>query len=271
MQAAFGGRSHVAKKRLTTFVDVPAAPVLAFPAVATMDTPDAAPPTAAVLGTDRLGRPFTDAERDAFARLLRAHDFAGARLYGKLFARRLARSPAGAEDLAQRACLRLVRWGWDPAEVPLKKRLVRLVWSEWTHEKRERATDREAEARFLREQQATAPAIHVRKNPGEFATINVARSPLDEAERIQEEMEEERAARAQLDKLRDRFAKAGDTVNLLWLTYTLDGKTDLQEMARLSARDVGDFYDAARRRKRLVARMAAEDSGVSYAEEESEP
>jgi DNA-directed RNA polymerase specialized sigma24 family protein len=242
--------------------------VLAFTTVDDMDAPDAGLPPPALLGTDRLGRPFTDAERDAFGRQLRAGGFHEARAYGKLFAWRLARSEAGAEDLVQRACLRLVRWGWDPAEVPLRARLVRLVWSEWTHEKRERKTRRGAEEGFLRELQATAPAIHVRKNPGEFATVNVGPSVQDQAERIQEELDEDRAAEAQLEKLRARFEKAGDTVNLLWLGYTREGISDLQEMATRSARDVGQFYDAAKRRKRHVARLAAESNGVTYAEDE---
>ena len=237
----------------------------------TMGTNEYDPRTAALLGTDRLGRPLTDAERDAFARQLREGGFREARAYGKLFAWRLARGEAGADDLVQRACERLVRWGWDPAEVPLRARLVRLVWSEWTHEKRERKTDRAAEDRFLREQQATAPAIHVRKNPGEFATVNVAQSSEDQAERIQEELDEDKAAEVQLGKLRAAFERARDTVNLLWLGYTLEGVSDLQEMASRSARDVGDFYDAAKRRKRHVARLAAESHGVTYAEEESPP
>jgi DNA-directed RNA polymerase specialized sigma24 family protein len=243
--------------------------VLAFTPVETMDPSDADLTTAALLGTDRLGRPFTDEEREAFSRQLRKGGFHEARAYGKLFAWRLARGEAGADDLVQRACLRLVRWGWDPAEVPLRARLVRLVWSEWTHEKRERKTSRGAEERFLREQQATAPAIHVREGPGEFATVNVAQSPEDQAARIQEELDEDRAAEVQLAKLRAAFQKAGDTVNLLWLDFTLEGVSDLQQMATRSARDVGQFYDAAKRRKRHVARLAAESNGVTYAEDEN--
>jgi hypothetical protein len=253
----------------TPFVDVGEAAVLAFVDAHKEGTLDAKLPVAPVIGTDRLGRPLTNEERERFDKLLRAHDFLGARAYAVLFGRRLARSEAAANDLVQRACERLVRWGWDPNEVPLKVRLVRLVWSEWTHEKRERATASRAELGFVREQQANAPAIHVRSDSGEMVTVNVARSPADHAMRFEEEMQEEADAKAQLDKLRDAFVKAKDSVNLLWLGYTLEGETDLQEMARLSARSVEDFYAAAKRRKRVVERLAAEANGAKYDDEES--
>jgi len=245
-------------------VDQPAALVLASSTLVKEDTPDAVEPVAPVIGTDRLGRPFTTEERKHFAKLLRDNHFLVARRYALCFGIRLTGRGAEAEDLVQRACERLVRWGWDPNEVPLKARLCRLVWSEWTHEKRERATARRAEAGFVREMQATAPSIHVRQDSGRMLTVNVARTPEDHAERLEEERQEEAEAETQLDKVRAAFVKAKDSVNLLWLGYTLEGKTDLQEMARMSARNVTEFYDAAKRRKRIVARLAAEAQGVTY-------
>src|SRR5579884_2510178 len=104
--------------------------------------PAAGEPWAPVVGTDRLDRPFTDDERAYFEQVLRAHDFRRARRYALLFARRLARSNEGAHDLLGRALVRLVRGGWNPNEVTLDKRLCRLVWSEWTHEKGEDARRR---------------------------------------------------------------------------------------------------------------------------------
>ncbi len=256
---------------VSTVVDLAASAVLAFTAVAEMTTPDADLATTALLGTDRLARPLSNDERDALQRVLRANGFHDAYARAKAFATRLARGRTGADDLVQRACERLVRWGWDPARVTLAKRLCRMVWCEWTHEKRERALAYRAEEGFLQERAATAPAIHVRKNEGEFRTINVQPSVEDDALRLLEEKEEEIAAQKQLDALRARFRAKNDTVNLLWLDYTLEGVSDLKEMAHRSARDVEEFYEAARRRKRAVMGLAAKANGVTYDEGEDEP
>src|SRR5579872_4272425 len=83
-----------------------------------------------ILGTERLGRPLTPDEKAVFGALLREHDYPGARLVALRFAYKLARNVARAQDLMGRADLRLVRFGWDPKEVPLVQRLCRLVWSE---------------------------------------------------------------------------------------------------------------------------------------------
>jgi hypothetical protein len=91
----------------------------------------------AVLDTDPLGRPPTDDEKKKLGRLLRQHDYPGARLIALRFAYNLTRGRGSARDLMGRVDLRLVRLGWDPNEVSLLKRLCRLVWSEWTNTKAE--------------------------------------------------------------------------------------------------------------------------------------
>ena len=203
----------------------------------------------AVLGTDRLGRPLTDEEKKRFGALLREHDYPGARLVALRFAYKLTRSRLRAQDLMGRADLRLVRFGWDPGDVALVKRLCRLVWSEWTNATGESETSRRAEESFLREMEMTEGLV--------VASVE---------DRAAEE-EKRRAARAQLEKLRASFEKAGDEVNLLWLDCSLDGETDLQRMAERSGRDVADFYAAAKRRKRVVQRLLAEERGVAFEED----
>ena len=71
-----------------------------------------------------------------------------------------------------------------------------------------------------------------------------------------------------IEKLRAIFVKAGDEVNLLWLKLELEGLSDLQQMAAASGRDVADFYAAAKRRKRAVQRLLANEQGVDSVEEE---
>jgi DNA-directed RNA polymerase specialized sigma24 family protein len=209
-----------------------------------------------VLGTDRLGRPFTRAESMALQKAMLDGGYHEARHAALLFGVRLSGSVPTAEDLVQRAFLRIVRLGWNPAEVPLKERLTRLVWSEWTNWSSENARQRRAEGRFAHDE-----TLSGRKTSA---------SPQELGEQLAEEREQEAAATAQLEKLRAIFTKKGDTVNLAWLDFTLQGKTDLAEMALLSQRDVREFYDAAKRRKRIVLRLAAEAQGKSY-DEEKEP
>jgi DNA-directed RNA polymerase specialized sigma24 family protein len=202
---------------------------------------------APVVGTERLGRPFNDQEKKRFAALLREHDFVNARLAALLFARKKTRTNAAAEDLVGRACLRLVRWGWDPNEVPLKKRLLRLVWSEWTHQLVETKTEADAVQVFLREQ-----AIHETLPP----------SPEAEALSREAQLAEQERSEKAIERLRAVLVEAGDTVNLLWLDFTLQGKHELTEMAEASGRKVDEFYNAAKRRSRIVARLVAEQQGI---------
>ena len=207
----------------------------------------------AVLGTDRLGRPLNDEEKKRFGALLREHDYPGARLVALRFAHKLSRTPVRAQDLMGRVDLRLVRAGWDPAEVSLVRRLCRLVWSEWTHAAEETEAARKAEEGFLREMQMTEglaiPSVEQRAAEHETRT------------------EAQTYAKAQIEKLRAAFEKAGDVVNLLWLDYSLEDETDLKKMAARSSRDVTEFYAAAKRRKRAVQRILAEERGASFEED----
>ena len=55
-------------------------------------------------------------------------------------------------------------------------------------------------------------------------------------------------------------------MNLLWLDYRLAGVAEPSEMARLSGRDVDEFYRAADRRKRQTARLLAAQRGAKFEE-----
>ena len=222
------------------------------------DPPSSAPPPpspardAPVVGTDVLGRPFTPAEKAYFERLLRKHGFLAARAVASKFAHSKARTRAEAEDILGRVMLRLVRQGWDPAEVPLVKRLCRLVFSEWTHERAERKVARAAEKAFV-EEMAGVENLHT--------------MAPDEAAEARARLEAERArAEANLERLRQVFREADDDVNLAWLDYTQRGIESLQEMALLDRRDVGEFYRAADRRKRHVERLILAGKGTTFKE-----
>ncbi|MDP9002076.1 MAG: hypothetical protein M3O46_18440 [Myxococcota bacterium] len=207
----------------------------------------------AVLGTDRLGRPLTDDEKKRFGALLREHDCPGARLVALRFAYNLTRSRTRAQDLMGRVDLRLVRLGWDPKEVALVRRLCRLVWSEWSHAVDETDAARRAADGFLVEMKAT----------GEIAVPPIEQQITDE------ETRRETLAKglAHLEKLRASFEKEGDEVNLLWLEHARDGEMTPQTLAQRSGRDVTEFYAAAKRRKRAVQRLLAEERGVPYEED----
>lgn len=203
------------------------------------------------VGTDRLERPLTETEKKDLSALLRAHDFVGASLVSLRFAFKLRRSRPAAQDLQGRANLRLVRQGWDPSVVTLVKCLCRFVWSEHTHEKREIATAREAEETFLRAQgidQGAAPSAE------------------DRVTGLEAEQEEEARGKQRIDSLRSAFVAAGDEINLLWLDYRLARVAEPSEMARLSGRDVGEFYRAADRRKRQTTRLLAAQGGAKFEE-----
>ncbi|HEX8793486.1 MAG TPA: hypothetical protein VF765_21235 [Polyangiaceae bacterium] len=213
--------------------------------------PDAAQPAAPLIGTDVLGRPLTADEKKHWDRVLRQHDFNGARRYALLFGQRLTRNVARSEDLVGRACLRLVRWGWDPSEVTLAKRLCRLVWSEWTHEKKEDRRRHKAEEKFLAEM-----AVHEGTH---------SRSTEEYTTRLDEEREDEQHAKRQIERLRAEFVKKSDAVNLEWLQFTLEGEEDLAVMAKKTGRDVQEFYAAAKRRNTVVNDLLAEANGVKHA------
>ena len=222
----------------------------------TVSTPDrgaARPVDDRIVGTDVLGRPYTAAERRRAARVLRAHGFESARLVALRYAHTKMRSRAGAQDLLGRVLVRLIRLGWDPKEVPLVKRLCRLVYSEWTHEMAERKVEREAIAGFL--QRAAGEERMDTMAPDDAGILRAARE------------DEERAAEARLEALRQAFRQAGDDVNLLWLAYAKEGIETPREMAERSGRDVHEFYRAAERRKRQVQRLIDAGPGPTIKEE----
>jgi hypothetical protein len=212
-------------------------------------------PTTAFIGTRyvgiiRLGRPLTDPEKRDLSALLHKHDFAGASLVSLRYAFKLRSNKLAARDLQGRAHLRLVRQGWDPGVVTLVRCLCRFVWSEHTHEEEESATRREATEVFLREEglQQAVPSTE------------------DRIAHLGAEEHEEARARQHVDALRAAFVATGDEINLLWLDHHLAGVADAVEMARLSGRDVDEFYNAAKRRKRHTARLLAALSGANYQE-----
>jgi hypothetical protein len=137
--------------------------------------------------------------------------------------------------------------------VTLAKCLCRFVWSEHTHEKRERVAARRAEDGLLREQgigQSAAPSAE------------------DLAARLETQAREEERAVKRSASLRAAFVKAGDSVNQIWLDSWLAGVDSPAEMARSSGYDVSDFYRAADRRKRHVARLLAAEGGPNIEEDE---
>lgn len=208
---------------------------------------------AVVLGTDRLGRPLTDEEKKRFGALLREHDYPSMRLVALRFAYRLTRSTSRAQELMARVDERLVRLGWDQDEVSLVKCLCRYVWSEWTHSARATARTRRAETAYYRELEATEG----------ISVESIERQAMER----EVQRDAQALARAQVDKLRAAFEKAGDAVNLIWLDAALAGESDLQRMAADCGRDPRDFYAAAKRRKRAVMRLLAEERGVKYEED----
>jgi hypothetical protein len=206
------------------------------------------------LAAERLGRPLNEEERRQLGKLLREHDFPGVRLIALRFALKLTRNQARAQDLVGRAELRLLRLGWDQAAVSLVQCLNRSVWSESQHENREIRTGRNAEAVYA----------NSREN---VASLDGSAVSMDEALTSPERAEMERRNEDRIAKLRAAFEKAGDEVNLLWLKLTLEGEDDLAAMAARSGRDVKDFYAAAKRRKRAVRRLLAEERGLPFEEE----
>ncbi len=210
---------------------------------------------AAYVGTERLGRPLTDDEKKRFGALLREHDYPGARLVALRFAYKLTHSQGRAQELMGRVALRLVRFGWDPADVSLVRRLCRLVWSEWTHAVGDTEKARNAEEGYLRELEATeGPAV--------------APSTEQRAAALETAKASQAHASAQLEKLRAAFEAAGDAVNLVWLRRASEGETDLQKMATDSGRRVEEFYAAAKRRKRAVQRLLGQEHGVHLDEKD---
>jgi hypothetical protein len=197
-----------------------------------------------IFGTDRVGRAFSQGERRALSARLQANDYEGARLIALRFAYKLARDRDKALDLMGRVDSRLVRLGWDPGAISLPRYLCRLVWSEWTHGVDDETRRREVEGAYALEQQVL------------YGTS--APSPEDDAVAAETTAANEVRARAALFKLRAFFEAEGDTVNLLWLEAALqqEGRLpDARTLAAQTGRTATEFYAAAKRRKRAVARI----------------
>src|SRR5580700_3205024 len=141
------------------------------------------------LAAERLGRPLNEEERKQLGKLLREHDYPGARLIALRFALKLTRNQGRAEDLVGRAELRLIRLGWDQAAVSLVQCLNRYVWSESQHENREIRTGRNAEAVYA----------NSREN---VASLDGSAASMDEALTSPERAEMERRNEDRLAKLR---------------------------------------------------------------------
>jgi hypothetical protein len=173
------------------------------------------------------------------------------------FAYRLTHSIGRSHELMGRVDLRLVRLGWDPAEVPLKSRLCRLVWSEWTHTASDTAKGRAAEEAFLRDFEETEGRV-VTSTEQQVTALETATAATAHAV-------------AQLERLRAAFEAFGDEVNLLVLKYASEkgiDPGDMKGMAAASGRSVGDFKLAAERRTRAVRRLLAQERGVRFDDKE---
>jgi hypothetical protein len=233
------------------------------------------------LGTDRLKRALTNAERDQLAKMLRKHGFVLASIIGLRFAYKLTRGQERARDLMGRVNLRLVRKGWDPNEVSLVKRLCRLVWSEHTNQEHETDVARRAEEAFLREQAIDAELPTAAPQRGDPLRPQKAGPTTPSVEQNLVRLEEERAEdarqaakltelRADLGKLRDIFRAKKDDVNVVYLEQWMAGIEDPATMAEKTGIDVADFHLAQKRRKRVIERFLAEKNGVPSDDEENE-
>jgi hypothetical protein len=193
--------------------------------------------------------PPTAEERARLEERLLEHDLEGALIVAMNCAMKKTRdNEMMARQLVMRARAKLwERCSWDPKKVKLDKYLCGVIRSEVSHDAETEATRREEESEYL----AEAETIGGRYEP----------SPEDLAVRHEESGETRGEAVRELDKLRAHFVAAGDEVNVLWIDYSLEGIDEPAAMARLSGRDVKEFYRASDRRVRLVQRMLAARRG----------
>jgi hypothetical protein len=242
---------------------------------------DAITSSGSYLGTDRIGRPLTDAESKQLAQLLRKHGFKGANIVALRFAYKLARSKAGAEDLRGRTWLRFIRWGWDPNKVTLVRGLCRLVWSEHTHQVKETEKARTAEEAFIAEQLAAGelvlPAAPQAGDPLRQKQELVAPSYEQKIERLDAERDDDERRqkklaqmRTALGMLRERLDEQGDEVNADWLKLRLEGIESPKDMAKETRRRPEDFYAAQKRRGRVVRSVLAEVTGERQLDDDEE-
>ncbi len=228
------------------------------------------------LGTDRIGRALTDPESRRLDQLLRDQGFRLASVHAYRFALKLAKTKGRAEDVVSRTNLRLVRTGWDPNAVSLQRRLLRLVWSEYTHDRREEVLGRKLEEAFLGEQgihgPVPAPAARrgdpLRPSPKEPAASSIEQ----EAIAREEEQAELADRRRKYDALVARLRANADEVAIEYLEFRRKGTVSPAKMVEASGRDldVQVFYEAARRVQRLVEKIAGEEPGARRDDDENE-
>ena len=225
------------------------------------------------LGTARLGRPLTDAERNRLDKLLRDHDFRAASIHAFRFALKRTRTKGRAGDLVGRANLRLVRTGWDPNAVSLQRRLLRLVWSEFKNDKRETDAARRAEEVFLREEgihEGVLPGAPKRGDPGRQKREPAAPSIEQRAIALEEDHAELAERRKNFAELQARLRAKKDLLALEYLELRLKGTAEPKDIAEKAGRDVKVIYDAARRIHRMVEKILAEKHGVDRGDDEIE-
>ncbi len=228
------------------------------------------------LGTDRIGRSLTDGESGRLDKLLRDHGFRAASVKAFRFALKLTKTRGRAQDVVSRANLRLVCTGWDPNAVSLQKRLLRLVWSKFTHDRREEVVGRRVEEEFLREEGIhgpVPPAAAARGDPLQPSPKEPAVSSIEqEAITLEEEQAELAARRKKLDALIERLRANEDEVAIEYLELRRQGIVSPAKMVEACGRDVDVkvFYEAARRVQRLVERIAGEKPGARPGNDENE-
>ena len=198
----------------------------------------------------------TAAERERFDELLLGEDLEAALAAAYDFAHGLTgKNDAMAKGLVRSARnLLWERCSWDPDQCTLQAYLVGVVRSEWS-----------TEARRVRKERANAVEYLT-----EVATLDGAdtRSAEQLALEQEERLDDRDAAAAELEKLKEHFVATGDEVNLDWIKYSLEDIDDLAEMAKLSGRDVKEFYRARDRRVRYVERLLADKRGEPQDDEE---
>jgi len=198
----------------------------------------------------------TAEERAAFDELLLGEDLEAAEAQALDYALGLTGKN---ETMARQMVLhaRTLLWercSWKPDKAPLGAYLCGIIRSERGHDARHGAIVHRHEVEYFTE----------------VATLDGpdARSPEQLALEEEERLDDRDAARAELKKFEDHFVSTRDEVNLDWIKYSLEGIEDLAEMAKLSGRDVKEFYRARDRRVRYVERLLAEKRGEPQDDEE---
>ena len=197
------------------------------------------------------------AAREKLEEHLLGEDLEGAMVVAYEYAFALTESEGNARELVRRARTLLwerATWDWD--EYTLREYLCGVVKSLFSNDARA------AVLRAEKEGEVVAEAKHL----GETRAQSPEQLAIDAEER-----EQRRAtASGQLEELRRAFVRAGDKVNVQWLDFQLQGIEEPAEMAKLSRRNVRDFYLAADRRKRHVARILAERRAADAKEKEED-